>query len=151
MIQNSSRIAGHVGRPPEVFSSEKGEVIKFSVCINDRYRNKNNEEWVERQTWVPCVCFQSGRVKYLKENLKSGSYIIIEGYLQTNEFVSQKYFDASGKPFRDDKLQLVVEEFLLPEAHQKRQNQPPQVQAPSEQPAAKPAVAFQEDNSEDPY
>ncbi|HHX2523648.1 TPA: single-stranded DNA-binding protein [Neisseria subflava] len=127
MIQNSCQIAGRVGRAPEVFTGRNGEILSFSVCVNERY--KKDEQWVEKQTWIPCVCFQTGRVNYLKEHLGKGSFIILNGRLETNQYTSQKYFDASGKPLVDSKLQLVVEEFLLPDQG-KRQEQPTDSQTP---------------------
>lgn len=112
---------------PKCLPGETEKFCLFSVCVNERY--KKDEQWVEKQTWIPCVCFQTGRVNYLKEHLGKGSFIILNGRLETNQYTSQKYFDASGKPLVDSKLQLVVEEFLLPDQG-KRQEQPTDSQTP---------------------
>lgn len=112
MLNNKVQIVGNVGRAPEIFTTESGKkILSFSVCINERY--KKDDKLVEKTTWVPCVCFQTGRVDFLEKNLRSGAYLMVGGRLSENTYTSKKYFDAAGNPAINKELQLVVEEFLL--------------------------------------
>lgn len=119
MLNNKLQIIGNVGRTPEVFVGDTGKkILTFSVCVNEKF--KKNDEWVERSTWFPCICFQANRIEYLEKYLRSGSYIMAEGRVTENKYTSKKYFDVNGKPATIREHQLVIEDFLLLD---KRQHQ----------------------------
>lgn len=111
-ILNEVRISGNVGRKPECKPTENGVMIVFTVCVNEKYK-KDGETILKKPVWINCVCYQPARVSYLKLHLHEGSFISLRGRLSVNSYSSNKYFDSDGKPANIEKINLVVDDFLL--------------------------------------
>lgn len=148
MLNNQVQIVGNVGRAPEVFTTDSGrKVLTFSVCINEKF--KKDDQLVERANWIPCVCFQEARVKYLEENLRSGAYVLVAGRLSENTYTSKKYFDAGGTAATIHELQLVVDEFLLLDGKPKQSEEPAPEPVPEEKPKSKAKAKSVADENEE--
>lgn len=111
-ILNEVRITGYVGLHPECKRTENGEMMTFTICINEKFK-KGNTMVSKKPVWINCICFHEARVRYLKENLKEGIFIQIRGSLSSNNYSSNKYFDDDGKPANIEKINVVVDDFIL--------------------------------------
>lgn len=121
-INNFVDISGNVGRNPEVKFSDNGENkewMLFTVCINERYKNKIDNQWTKKPLWVNCVCYLPNKVTYLKSNLKEGDFVHLMGRFTINTFESKKYFDCNGNPAQIEKLVLIVEDFYIKNTKEK--------------------------------
>lgn len=72
-------LTGNVGRDPEVKQSTKGEFITFSVAVN----NKKDAEWID------CSVFNEKLVGLVKQYVKKGSKLLLEGEPYVNTFTTK--------------------------------------------------------------
>ena len=81
---NKVLLIGNIGRDPETEYSQSGNlsITKFSLATNRNY--KKNDEWVNEVEWHRIIAYNLS--DYLKENLKKGSKVFVEGRLRYNEF-----------------------------------------------------------------
>ena len=92
MSINKVILVGNVGQDPEVRSTQDGrEIANFSLATSESWKDKNSGERKEKTEWHRVVIFSPGLVGIVKNYVKKGSKIYIEGSLQT-----RKWSDASG-------------------------------------------------------
>ncbi len=79
---NKVLLLGHVGKDPEIRATQGGmTVASLSLATPDR--QKQGEEWVEKTEWHNLVAFQR-TAEVVRDYVKKGSQILIEGKLQTS-------------------------------------------------------------------
>ena len=85
---NKVIIQGHLGNDAEIQTLESGDkMCRFSVAVNDSWRDKLTNEWRNRTNWIPVICFQQGLIdKVLTKNAVKGAHVLIQGELQSNEY-----------------------------------------------------------------
>jgi len=89
---NQVTLIGNVGRDPEYrYTNEGKEIAVFSLATTDSWRDKTSGEKRERTEWHKIVIFHEGIVNVLKNHVKKGSRLFIQGSLQ-----NRKWTDASG-------------------------------------------------------
>lgn len=92
MSINKVILVGNVGQDPEVRSTQDGrEIANFSLATSESWKDKNSGERKEKTEWHRVVIFSSGLVGIVKNYVKKGSKLYIEGALQT-----RKWTDSSG-------------------------------------------------------
>ena len=92
---NKCQLIGLVGKDPEIRSLGNGnEVANFSLATTDTWKDKQTGEKKERTEWHRITVFQSGLVGIIKNYVKKGSKLYIEGSLQTREYVDK---NTNGK------------------------------------------------------
>lgn len=90
---NKVTLIGNVGRPPEFRSTADGkEIVTFSIATTESWKDRATGEKKDRTEWHRIVVFSEGLVGIVKEYVKKGSKLYIEGALQT-----RKWTDASGQ------------------------------------------------------
>lgn len=90
---NKVILIGNVGKDPEVRSTQDGrEIASFSLATSDSWKDRNSGERKERTEWHRVVVFSPGLVSVVKNYVKKGSKLYIEGALQT-----RKWTDQSGQ------------------------------------------------------
>jgi single-strand DNA-binding protein len=90
---NKVCLIGNVGKDPEIRSMGNGlEVATFSLATSDVWKDKNSGERKEKTEWHRIVVFSSGLVNVIKQYVKKGTKLYIEGSLQT-----RKWADKDGK------------------------------------------------------
>ena len=82
---NTVTMKGNLGQAPEIKTGENSEFAVFSIAINDTYTNREGKD-VTRTEWVPCVCYNPGIVKFIKEHVSAGDTIHI-----TDKFTSRRF------------------------------------------------------------
>lgn len=92
MSVNKVIILGNVGKDPEIRSMQNGkEIANLTIATSESWKDKATGERKEKTEWHRVVIFSEGLVKVVKEYVKKGSKLYIEGSLQT-----RKWQDKSG-------------------------------------------------------
>lgn len=82
----SGTIIGNLGSDPETFRAGQGDVCNFSIAVNRR--GKDNQDEVD---WYRAVTFHDGTIKVAMDYLKKGDPVAVNGRLQL-----QKWEDRDG-------------------------------------------------------
>lgn len=92
MSVNKVTLIGNVGQDPEIRSTHDGrEVANFSMATSESWKDKNSGEKKEKTEWHRIVIFAQGLVNIVKNYVKKGTKLYIEGSLQT-----RKWTDNNG-------------------------------------------------------
>lgn len=92
MSINKVILVGNVGQDPEIRSTQDGrEIATFSLATSESWKDKNSGEKKEKTEWHRIVIFSAGLVGIVKNYIKKGSKLYIEGSLQT-----RKWTDSQG-------------------------------------------------------
>jgi single-strand DNA-binding protein len=88
MTINKVILVGNLGNDPEIRSTSDGrEIANFSLATSEFWKDKNTGERKSKTEWHRIVIFSQGLVGVVKNYLKRGSKIYIEGQLQTRKWV----------------------------------------------------------------
>jgi len=82
-IKNNLHIEGNLGKNAELKTTKSGDVVNFSVAVNESWTDKNNQEqtntdWFDVQVWGPQTKFAA--------TLKKGTPVIIEGKIKPDTY-----------------------------------------------------------------
>jgi single-strand DNA-binding protein len=92
MSINKVILIGNIGQEPEIRVNQNGqEIANFSLATSDSWKDKNSGEKKERTEWHRIVVFSQGLVGIVKNYVKKGSKVYLEGVLQT-----RKWTDKNG-------------------------------------------------------
>lgn len=92
MSLNKVTLIGNVGQDPEIKTTQDGrELANFSIATTESWKDKNTGERKDKTEWHRIVVFSSGLVNIIKNYVKKGSKLYIEGQLQT-----RKWTDNNG-------------------------------------------------------
>ena len=82
MSVNKVILVGHLGKDPEVkYMANETAVCNFSIATNRSYKDKAGER-VEQTEWHN-ITFFGKQAEVIKEYLKKGNQVYIEGRIQT--------------------------------------------------------------------
>lgn len=85
---NKVALIGNLGRDPEFRSTNEGkEIATFTMATSDSWKDRLTGEKKEKTEWHRVVVFNEGLVKVIKNYLKKGNKIYLEGSLQTRKWV----------------------------------------------------------------
>ena len=89
---NKVTLIGNVGKDPEIRTTQEGkELASITLATSDSWKDKATGERREKTEWHRIVVFTDGLVNVVKNYVKKGSKLYIEGSLQT-----RKWVDNSG-------------------------------------------------------
>lgn len=92
MSINKVILVGNVGQDPEIRTTQDGrEIANFSLATSESWKDKTSGEKREKTEWHRIVVFSQGLVNIIKNYIKKGSKLYIEGSLQT-----RKWTDSQG-------------------------------------------------------
>lgn len=87
---NKVTLIGNLGRDPEIRSTQDGrEIANLAIATSESWKDKNTGERKEKTEWHRVAIFNDGLVRVVKNYLKKGSKVYIEGQLQTRKWVDQ--------------------------------------------------------------
>jgi single-strand DNA-binding protein len=90
---NKVILVGNLGRDPEIRSTQDGrEIATLAVATSDSWKDKSTGERKEKTEWHRVVVFNDGLVGVIKNYLKKGAKVYLEGALQT-----RKWTDKDGQ------------------------------------------------------
>lgn len=85
---NKVTLIGNLGKDPEIRTTSDGkEIASFSIATSENWKDKITGERKERTEWHRVVVFKEGLVGVIKNYVKKGSKLYIEGQLQTRKWV----------------------------------------------------------------
>jgi single-strand DNA-binding protein len=89
---NKVILVGNVGNEPEIRVSQSGgnEIANLSIATSERWKDKTSGEQKEKTDWHRIVVFAPGLVNLVKNYVRKGSKLYIEGKLQTREYTDQE-------------------------------------------------------------
>ncbi len=91
MSINKVILVGNVGQDPEVRSTQDGrEVANFSLATSESWKDKSTGEKRDKTEWHRIVIFSQGLVGIVKNYVKKGSKLYIEGSLQTRKWTDNQ-------------------------------------------------------------
>lgn len=92
MSINKVILVGNVGGDPEIRSTSDGrEIANFSLATSESWKDKASGEKKEKTEWHRVVIFSQGLAGIVKNYVKKGTKLYIEGSLQT-----RKWTDNAG-------------------------------------------------------
>lgn len=90
---NKVILVGNLGRDPEIRTTQDGrEIANISVATSESWKDRSTGERREKTEWHRVVIFNDNLVNIVKNYLKKGSKVYLEGQLQT-----RKWQDQSGQ------------------------------------------------------
>lgn len=97
---NKVLLIGNVGKDPEIrYTQDASEIANLSLATSESWKDKMTGERKEKTQWHKVVIFNDNLVQVIKNYVKKGSKLYIEGTLQT-----RKWTDKNG----DDKYSTEV-------------------------------------------
>lgn len=88
---NKVVLIGNLGRDPEIRSTNDGrEIATFSIATGESWKDKATGERKEKTEWHRIVVFSEGLVRVIKNYVKKGTKLYIEGQLQTRKWVDNE-------------------------------------------------------------
>jgi len=91
MSINKVILVGNVGQDPEIRSIADGrEVANFSLATSESWKDKNSGEKKEKTEWHRVVVFSQGLTGVVKNYVKKGTKLYIEGSLQTRKWTDNQ-------------------------------------------------------------
>ena len=98
-------LMGNLTRDPELRHLPSNlPVCSFGLAVNDRYKDKNSGEWVEKPNFIDCEAF--GRsAELIQQYCAKGRPLFVEGKLRFDQWDDK----ATGQ--KRSKLKVVVDTF----------------------------------------
>ena len=81
------RLIGRLGADPEINEMVNGKsVARLSLATSQSWKDKNTGEKKEKTEWHRIVVFNEGLVNVVKQYLKKGAQIYVEGQISTRKW-----------------------------------------------------------------
>ncbi len=88
---NKVLLIGRLGADPEIKQMVNGKsVARMSLATSNTWKDKNTGERKEKTEWHRVVIFNEGLVNVVKQYVKKGSQVYIEGQLTTRKWREEK-------------------------------------------------------------
>lgn len=88
---NKVILIGNLGKDPEIRTTQDGkEIASLTIATSDSWKDKNTGERKEKTEWHRVVVFAEGLVNVIKNYVKKGSKLYIEGSLHTRKWVDNQ-------------------------------------------------------------
>lgn len=87
---NKVTLIGYLGADPEVRTFQNGnKVVNLRLATSERWRDKQTGERKEKTEWHAIAIFNENLCKIAEQYLKKGSYVYVEGKLETRKWQDQ--------------------------------------------------------------
>lgn len=87
MNLNKVQLIGNVGADPEFHTMQSGgEMVRLSVATTRKWKNKNTGAMEEDTQWHRVVVFAPFLVNLVKDMVKKGTKVYVEGELKTRSY-----------------------------------------------------------------
>ena len=88
---NKVLLIGRLGADPEIKQMVNGKsVARLSLATSQTWKDKNTGEKKEKTEWHRIVVFNEGLVNVVKQYLKKGAQIYVEGQISTRKWKDEK-------------------------------------------------------------
>ncbi len=110
-LRNSVNLIGHIGDTPEYKELSNGsQLAKFAIATDESYKTKDGKK-IEATQWHNIVVW-GAQAKTVRDYLKKGSQVMIEGRLTTNIWEDKD----NKKHYRTE---IITNDFLMLDKKQK--------------------------------
>ena len=90
---NKVLLIGNVGKDPEIRTTQEGkEIANLVIATSESWKNKLTGEKKEKTEWHRVVVFSEGLVGVVKNYVKKGTKLYVEGAVKT-----RKWVDSAGQ------------------------------------------------------
>ncbi len=87
---NKVILVGNLGKDPEIRSTQDGkEIANLAIATSESWKDKNTGERKEKTEWHRVVIFNDNLVNVVKNYVKKGAKLYIEGALQTRKWTNK--------------------------------------------------------------
>ena len=94
---NKVCLIGRVGQNPEFRTTKDGkELATFSLATSETWKSKSTGDKQTKTEWHRIVVFSQGLVGVVKEYIKQGARLYIEGSLVTNKWTGTDNIERSS-------------------------------------------------------
>jgi len=88
---NKVQLIGRLGADPDIKQMVNGKnVARLSLATSNTWKDKNTGEKKEKTEWHRIVIFNEGLVNVVKQYVKKGAQVYIEGQLTTRKWKDEK-------------------------------------------------------------
>ena len=88
---NKVLLIGRLGADPEIKQMVNGKsVARLSIATSNTWKDKNTGEKKEKTEWHRIVIFSEGLVNVIKQYVKKGAQVYVEGQLTTRKWKDEK-------------------------------------------------------------
>ena len=88
---NKGLLIGRLGADPEIKQMVNGKsVARLSLATSQSWKDKNTGEKKEKTEWHRIVVFNEGLINVIKQYVKKGAQVYIEGQLTTRKWRDEK-------------------------------------------------------------
>tara|TARA_Y100000590_G_C15334712_1_gene869099 strand:- start:285 stop:743 length:459 start_codon:yes stop_codon:yes gene_type:complete len=88
---NKVLLIGRLGSDPEIKQMVNGKsVARLSLATSNTWKDKNTGERKEKTEWHRVVIFNEGLVNVVKQYVKKGAQVYVEGQLTTRKWKDEK-------------------------------------------------------------
>lgn len=102
-------IIGNIGQMPELKQFPNGQMCQFSVCVNESYKDRN-QEWQKMSTWFNCKIY-GNRAVHFANKAQKGDRVSVKGKFRVDDKEEGKRYtyimvedcELLTKPQNDDK------------------------------------------------
>ncbi|XP_022810293.1 uncharacterized protein LOC111347301 [Stylophora pistillata] len=78
------------GKDPEIRTTNDGkEIANLSIATTESWKDKSSGEKKDKTEWHRVVCFNEGLVRVIKNYVKKGTKLYLEGQLQTKKWIDK--------------------------------------------------------------
>lgn len=88
MSLNKVMIIGNCGKDADVGEANGQKVASFSICVSEKWRDKNSGEWKEVVEWINVVAWRN-LADVVERFVKKGSQLYVEGKLHTRQWTDK--------------------------------------------------------------
>jgi single-strand DNA-binding protein len=94
MSVNKVLLVGNLGKDPEIRTTKDGkEIANFSIATTESWKDKSTGERKNKTEWHKVSVFSQGLVGIIKNYVKKGTKVYIEGQLQTRKWTDNNGVD----------------------------------------------------------
>ena len=106
-MYSETKLIGNVGRPPTSKTLPSGVVkTTFDLATKDNYKNKEGE-WTTATDWHRCEFF-GGTAEYIRDNITSGSLVMVIGKNKTERWVDNDNIERYFTKVRGDEFKPII-------------------------------------------
>ena len=88
---NKVTLIGNLGRDPEIRTTNDGkEIANFSLATSESWKDKKTGQRKDKTDWHKVVCFNEGLVRVIKNYVKKGTKLYLEGQIQTRKWIDNE-------------------------------------------------------------
>ena len=114
------QLIGNIGTDAKVMEVNGNKFVSFSVGTNEKFKDSQGNQ-VEKSTWVSCILSKESPVK---DYLKKGTKVFVEGDLSVKTFKNQNGDWQSGVNCRVRKIELLSAKKVEDSNSEESHNQP---------------------------